>query len=85
MLCYVKDGKEILQDIVNRGYKTSIIRERKLLSESTLQNLRKNKMVDSATLGKVCDLLGCQPEDLVMNVTSEEDQKYYKNILKGVK
>lgn len=85
MLCYVKDGKEILQDIVNRGYKTSIIREKKLLSESTLQNLRKNKMVDSATLGKVCDLLGCQPEDLVMNVTNEDDQKYYKSILKSVK
>lgn len=85
MLCYIKDGKDILQDIVNKGYKTSIIRENKLLSESTLQNLRKNKMVDSTTLGKVCDLLGCQPEDLVMNVTSEEDQKYYKSILKSVK
>lgn len=85
MLQYIDDSKEIIEALKKRGYTTTILRKEKLLSESTLQNLRKGKMIDSDTLGKVCDMLGCQPGDLVVNVTSEEDQKKFVNIFKNVK
>ncbi|WP_367567231.1 helix-turn-helix domain-containing protein [Lacrimispora sp.] len=85
MLQYIRDSKEIIEDLKKAGYTTTLIRKEKLLSESTLQNLRKGTMIDSNTLGKVCDMLKCQPEDLVVNVTSEEDQKKYINILKDVR
>ena len=85
MLQYIDDSKKIIDALIKKGYTTSIMRTEKLLSESTLQNLRKGKMIESDTLGKVCDLLGCQPGDLVVNVTSENDQKKYLNILKSVK
>lgn len=85
MLQYIDDGKGIIDALKGKGFTTTAIRREKLLSESTLQNLRSGKMIDSATLGKVCDMLGCQPGDLVVNVTSEGDQKHYISILKGVK
>ncbi|MDE7425120.1 MAG: helix-turn-helix transcriptional regulator [Lachnospiraceae bacterium] len=85
MLQYIGNSKEILEHLKNKGFTTTLIRKEKLLSESTLQNLRNGKMIDSNTLGKVCDMLSCQPSDLVVNVTSEQDQKKYINILKSVK
>lgn len=85
MLQYINDSKKIIDDLIDKGYTTSIMRKEKLLSESTLQNIRKGKMIESDTLGKVCDMLGCQPGDIVVNVTSEEDQRRYLNILRSVK
>lgn len=85
MLKYLEDSKKIIESLISKGYTTTLIRKEKLLSESTLQNLRKGIMIDSNTLGKVCDMLDCQPGDLIINVTNEEDQKRYINILKRVK
>lgn len=85
MLQYIRDSKEIMESLKSKGYTTSVMRKERLLSESTIQNIRRGKMIDSDTIGKICDMLGCQPGDLVVNVTSEDDQKRYLNILKGVK
>lgn len=76
------DSREILDRVIKKGFTTSIIRKEKIFSESTLQNLRNGVMVDSKTIGKLCDILECQPDMLVKNITREEDAIRYKEILK---
>ena len=40
-------------------------------------------MVDSKTIGKICDILECQPDMIVKNVTSAEDEKKYRELTKN--
>lgn len=85
MIKYVTSGENILKMLKNKGFSPVIIRKYGLLSESTLQNLRKNKMISIETLGKVCDMLEVAPDIIIYNDTSKEEKESLKNILKSVK
>ena len=85
MIKYVTSGENILKMLKNKGFSPVIIRKHGLLSESTLQNLRKNKMISIETLGKVCDMLEVTPDIIIYNDTSKEEKESLKNILKSVK
>ena len=62
----------ILAELKQVGYTTTRIRKEQLMSESTLQNFRENRMVSWATLGELCEMLRCQPGDLVEYVFEED-------------
>ena len=85
MIKYVTSGENILKMLKNKGFSPVIIRKCGLLSESTLQNLRKNKMISIDTLGKVCDMLEVTPDIIIYNDTSKEEKESLKNISKSVK
>lgn len=85
MIKYVTSGENILKMLKNKGFSPVIIRKYGLLSESTLQNLRKNKMISIETLGKVCDMLEVTPDIIIYNDTAKEEKEKLKNILKSVK
>lgn len=85
MIKYVTSGENILKMLKNKGFSPVIIRKYGLLSESTLQNLRKNKMISIDTLGKVCDMLEVTPDIIIYNDTEKEEKEKLKNILKSVK
>lgn len=85
MIKYVTSGENILKMLKNKGFSPVIIRKYGLLSESTLQNLRKNKMISIDTLGKVCDMLEVTPDIIIYNDTAKEEKEKLKNILKSVK
>ena len=85
MIKYVTSGENILKMLKNKGFSPVIIRKYGLLSESTLQNLRKNKMISIETLGKVCDMLEVTPDIIIYNGTSKEEKESLKNISKSVK
>ena len=85
MIKYVTSGENILKMLKNNGFSPVIIRKYGLLSESTLQNLRKNKMISIETLGKVCDMLEVTPDIIIYNDTSKEEKESLKNISKSVK
>ena len=85
MIKYVTSGENILKMLKNKGFSPVIIRKHGLLSESTLQNLRKNKMISIETLGKVCDMLEVTPDIIIYNDTSKEEKESLKNISKSVK
>lgn len=85
MIKYVTSGENILKMLKNKGFSPVIIRKYGLLSESTLQNLRKNKMISIETLGKVCDMLEVTPDIIIYNDTSKEEKEKLKNISKSVK
>ena len=47
------------------GYSTYKIRNEKILTEAQLQHLRTNHLLTHDALNKVCQLLNCQPGDLL--------------------
>lgn len=55
----------VLELLKNTGYTTYKLRKGKILGESTLQKMRTNTLLSLAELNTVCDLLDCQPGDLI--------------------
>ena len=47
------------------------IRKEKIMGESMLQKIRCGQMVSWATLETICDLLNCQPGDIIEFVKDE--------------
>lgn len=62
----------VLSALKEKGYNTNKIRTEGLLSQSTLQKLREGKGVAWENLEKICELLECQPADLIEYVTDGE-------------
>jgi len=53
-----------LWDKLNRsGMKQKDLKE--ILSPATINKLRKNEIVTTDTINKICIFLGCQPEDIL--------------------
>lgn len=61
-LCYKIDVVEALKQ---KGYNTNRIRLNKLLSESTMTKLRHGEGVGWENLETLCNLLECQPCDIL--------------------
>lgn len=59
---------DILAALKNRGYTTTRIRKEKLIGQSYLQQLRHGELVSWKTMETLCELLDCQPADLIMYV-----------------
>ena len=57
--------KDILAALKEAGYNTSRLRKEKLLSEGVSQSLRENKYIALQNISKICELLNCQPGDLL--------------------
>ena len=56
---------DILTELKEKGYNTNKIRTEGLLSQSTLQKFRNKQGVSWENLETLCDLLDCQPGDLI--------------------
>ena len=64
----------VLAALNEKCYNTNKIRTEGLLSQSTLQKLREGKGVAWENLEKLCELLECQPADLV-EFTADQKQE----------
>lgn len=69
----------VLEELKNKNYSTTYIRNNKLLSESTLTKIRNNDIsISCETLAALCCMLRCQPGDILENViTDQEKIKYF--------
>ena len=56
---------DILASLKEVGYNTNKIRKEKLLSEGVLQSLRSKKYISMDNLSRICELLDCQPADII--------------------
>lgn len=56
---------DILEALKTKGYSTYRIRKEKLLAESTVQAFRKGELVSLENIARICELLGCQPGDIL--------------------
>lgn len=56
---------DVIAQLKQAGYNTSRIRKEKIMGEAMLQKLRNGEMVSWAVLETICNLLDCQPGDLI--------------------
>ena len=69
----LKYRANILKELKNAGYSSYRLRQEKILSEGTLQKMRSgNIAITLESLGVICDILQCQPGDLVEWVPNEQ-------------
>ena len=67
----IKYKINVLEELKKMGYNTNYLRENKILGESTIQNIRNGVIVSANNLSKICELLNCQPGDII----EHEEQK----------
>ena len=58
-------SKNIIEELGKKGYTTYKIKQEKIFNQTQLQNLRDNKLLTQANLNKLCELLECQPGDIL--------------------
>ena len=68
----LKYKANILKELKDAGYSSYRLRQEKVLSEGTLQKMRSGNVgINLESLGVVCDILQCQPGELVEWVPNE--------------
>ena len=56
---------DVLEALKAQGWTTYKLRTQHKLSETTIQRLRQKDLIDTDTLGKLCEMLKCQPGDIL--------------------
>lgn len=56
---------DVLQALKAKGFTSYRLRQEKLIGERQLQQVREGVIVSPACLDKLCELLECQPGDLI--------------------
>lgn len=73
LLLELKEGEKmpmiyklnVLSALKEKGYTPTRIRQEKIMSESTLQKFRNNEMVSIDNISRLCEILSCQPADII--------------------
>ena len=63
---------DILEALKKRGYTSYTLRKQKLLGESAIQSLRENKPISWESIEKICELLNCQPNDIIISINDKD-------------
>ena len=71
----IKYKIDVLAALKAAGYSTYKLRKEKILAESTLQQFRNGDIVSNENLSRVCELLRCQPGDILEYVPEELPQR----------
>lgn len=62
MLIYKID---VLPALKENGYSTARLRKEKVMGENAIQSIRERKPISWANIDKLCELLQCQPGDIL--------------------
>ena len=69
---------DVLKALSERGYTSTRMRKEKIMSEATMQNLRKGKRITTDTINTICIILRCQPSDILeIEPTDEEKIRFF--------
>ena len=69
---------DVLKALSERGYTSTRLRKEKIMSEATMQNLRKGKGITTDTINTICIILRCQPSDILeIEPTDEEKIRFF--------
>lgn len=63
---------KLLKLLDQKGLTTYKIRKEKIISESTLQNIREGKRITTDSIAALCAALNCQPGDILEYVPDKE-------------
>jgi putative transcriptional regulator len=69
----IKYKTDIIAALKNKGFSTYRIRKEKLIGESTLQKIRNGELVSWENIDTICELLDCQPGDILEYVPESQD------------
>jgi putative transcriptional regulator len=64
----IKYKINILEELKNKGYSSYRLRKDKIFGEATIQKIRNKDQINFDNLNKICELLECQPGDLIIYV-----------------
>lgn len=56
---------DVLSELKKKGFTSYKIRNEKIFGERQMQQIRNGEMVSNACLAKLCELLECQPGDII--------------------
>ena len=70
----IRDKKNVLEELKERGYSSTRIRREKILSESTMQRLRRGEPIGLDAVNSICIILRCQPGDILEVVPSDQEK-----------
>ena len=62
----------IMEALKAKGYTSYRIRTEKIIGERQIQQLRQGEIVSPACLTKLCELLQCQPGDILEYTENEQ-------------
>lgn len=62
---------DILEELKKAGYSTYRIRKENILGQGTITALNQGKGISWSSLEKICELLNCQPSDLILSVCTD--------------
>ena len=65
---------DILKALAEKGYTCNKMRKEPILSESTMQNIRKGKNITTETINTICIILRCQPSDILAVIPTDEEK-----------
>ena len=60
---------DILSALKERGITSYKMRKDRIMGERTIQQIRDNQLVSWDTMTKICELLQCQPGDILQYVS----------------
>lgn len=63
---------DVLAALRAAGYTSYKIRQEKIFAESTMQKFREGKPVSTDNIGTLCELLECQPGDILEYVRGKK-------------
>ena len=61
---------DVLSKLKEKGYSTYRLRKEKIFGEATIQKIRMGELVSWDNMSTMCQLLKCQPGDIVEYVDS---------------
>lgn len=61
----------VIEALKESGYNSTRILKENILSQSSMQKLRKGDMVGIKTLEQLCELLSMQPGDIIVNAENK--------------
>ena len=66
---------DILAALKEVGYSTYKLRQMKLFGERNIQKIREGEVLNANNLAKICELLQCQPGDILEYVEEQQEQE----------
>lgn len=71
-----RDNVNVLEMLKKAGYNTNRIRQEKILGQRTLQKFRDKILPSWHELNKICQLLSCEPWDIIEYVPDQAESLY---------
>ena len=69
----------ILTELKKAGYSSYKLQKENILGQQTIQKIRQGIVVYGTTLEKLCELLNCQPGDILEYIPDEQDDNQSDN------